>query len=175
MPERDQPTHTRKHSSPKPNTPIQNEPLPRLLILPNQLAPVRRNDPVTQRRRDHARVPKIGPQDMATAAKRTKIPVLIRCQLAAANVIDMRHVQRNLNSATNTPPAVAFPDRRTYVLIPDFTRRSFSWHRKVRRTSEPRSARSPCGGHPPDRPEYRHRSVRPASDHAKRWSCPTTA
>lgn len=73
-------------------------------------------------------MPVISTQDMTSSAKRTQICELIRCTLAAHNVIDMRFFKRYRNLAPHTTPAVTLPDSWSYVYLPHLTRRTFSGH-----------------------------------------------
>jgi hypothetical protein len=74
------------------------------------LTPIWADDPVPQCRRDHAPVPKIGPENMTTAAERTEILVIVRAELSATDVIDMRPVQFQWHMVSDALLAITFPN-----------------------------------------------------------------
>lgn len=178
-PRRAKPHPTRPNQTtpnrPNPNhgPPHHTEPHGAALSLPNQLAPVRRNYSITQRRRNHARVPMIGTQNMTTTAQRAKILKLVGCQLTAVDMIDLRGFQRHRILAMNTTPLIAFPDRRSKIREPYLTRRTFLRHRFALRTRQHQTARNQSSARYSIRPIGPRPRLPPSFDRVTQASCPT--
>lgn len=106
-------------------------------VVPDQRAPIRRNDAVAQGLGDHALVGVVGAQHVAAPAERAQVSQLVRAAARERDaVIDVHHVEREWRRSAAVgslaATAVAFPDLLPKLLPDGGARSSLSFrHRGV--------------------------------------------